>query len=238
MKIAICDDSIEYINTVEDYLDKLGTYGFDYDIFMNGEDLIHAYENGEADYDAIFLDMEMGGMDGIQTANHIREKDKDIIIVFVTSYRKYMQQSFECCPFRFLIKPVNFDEFKKVFDEVCIKLNDEPKALVFLENKKRTRIYCSDIIFFESSSHWIMIYTRDGNVHKIRKTMSELFRIIPKNIFVMVHRAFVINLAHVYQISQTAVSMHYYGNEIPISKKHKKDFTEAFLNFKERKYVL
>lgn len=238
MKIAICDDCAEYINIVEGYIDKLKITDLDYDIFINGEELVSAYGRGEADYDAIFLDMEMGEMDGIQTANLIRETDKDVIIVFVTSHTKYMQKSFECYPFRFLIKPVDFQEFKKVFGDVCVKLNDEPKALVFSENKKRTRIYCSDIIFFESNSHWILIYTRDGNVHRIRKTMNELLQIVPESMFVMVHRSFVINLAYVHQISQTDVVMHCHNQPIPISKKHKKTFTEAFLNFKERKYLL
>lgn len=238
MKIAICDDSLEYINIVEGYLDEFKSPNFDYDVFMNGEDLVFEYENNEADYDAIFLDMEMEQMDGIQTANCIRKVDKDVIIVFVTSYKKYMQQSFECYPFRFLIKPVDFQEFKKVYDEVCIKLNDDPKTLVFSENKKRTRIYCSDIVFFESSSHWILIYTRDGKVHKVRKTMIELFDTISKSTFVKVHRAFVVNLAHVYQISQTDVAMHYCNVKIPISKNYKKDFMDSFLNFKERKYLL
>lgn len=238
MKIAICDDCAEYIRIVEGYLDEMKIPELDYDIFVNGEELVSSYENGVADYDAIFLDMELGGIDGIQAANRIREKDTDVIIVFITNYMKYMQQSFECCPFRFLIKPIDIGEFRKVFDAVCAKLSDEPKVLVFQENKKRTRIYCSDIIFFESSSHWMLIYTRDGNIHKVRKTMNELFQIVPSNEFVTVHRSFAVNLEHIYQISQTDVVMHGYGSPIPVSKKHKKALTEAFLNYKERKYVL
>ncbi len=238
MKIAICDDNMEYVNKVEDYLDKLKTSKLEYDVFMSGEELLREYERNEADYDAIFLDMEMTGLDGIETANHIRQLDKHVIIVFVTSHKKYMQRSFQCMPFRFLIKPINFSDFKEVFQEVCIKLDDDPETFIFLENKKRTRIFCSDIIFFESSAHSILIYTRDGKVHKTRKSMTELQETIEKSTFVRVHRAFVINLRYIHQISELEVVMHHYDHPIPVSRTYNKDLEDMFLSFKERKYLL
>lgn len=238
MKIAICDDNMEYVNKVEDYLDKLKTSKLEYDVFMSGEELLREYERNEADYDAIFLDMEMTGLDGIETANHIRQLDKHVIIVFVTSHKKYMQRSFQCMPFRFLIKPINFSDFEEVFQEVCIKLDDDPETFIFLENKKRTRIFCSDIIFFESSAHSILIYTRDGKVHKTRKSMTELQETIEKSTFVRVHRAFVINLRYIHQISELEVVMHHYDHPIPVSRTYNKDLEDMFLSFKERKYLL
>lgn len=238
INIAICDDNYEYINTTEDYLNDLNIPQIEHDIFMSGEELIYTYENNDVDYDVIFLDMEMGGIDGIETANRIRQIDKQVIIVFVTSHRKYMQKSFECMPFRFLLKPIRFSDFEKICNEILIKLKDHPETFIFLENKKRTRIYCSDIIFFESSSHWIFIHTCDGKIHKMRKTMIELFRTLEKSTFVRIHRAFAVNLSHIYQISENNVIMYHYSKPIPISKTYKKTLTNEFLNFKERKYVL
>lgn len=238
MKIAICDDNMEYVNKVEDYLDKLKTSKLEYDVFMSGEELLREYERNEADYDAIFLDMEMVGVDGIETANHIRRVDKHVIIVFVTSHKQYMQRSFECMPFRFLIKPLMFEDFKKTFSEVQIKLEDFPETFIFLENKKRTRLYCSDIVFFESNSHWIMIHTRDGKVHKTRKTMIDLLNTVDDSTFVRVHRAFAVNLMHIHQICETEVVMHHCKEPISLSKTYKKELSDKFLCYKERKYLL
>lgn len=238
MRIAICDDNIEYIETIEKYLDELNMPNIEHDVFVSGEDLIKAYEHGNGDYDALFLDMEMGELDGIETANRIRKIDRHLVIVFVTSHTQYMQRSFECTPFRFLIKPLQIKDFKKILNEVRIKLNDFPETFIFLENKIRTRIYCSDIMFFESSSHWILIYTRDGNVHKIRKSMSELLNSVDAGTFTRVHRAFVVNLSHIYKIAETKILVHNYDKAIPLSKTHKKELIEAFMNYKERKYLL
>lgn len=238
MKIAICDDNIKYINTIENYLDILKTPNLEYDVFLSGEELVYAYENNNANYDSVFLDMEMGKLDGIETANRIRNIDSHVIIVFVTSHTKYMQQSFECMPFRFLIKPVKFDDWNKVYHEVCIKLKDKPETLVFSEKRNRIRIYCDDIIFFESSAHLIIIHTKDDKIHKIRKTMSELLKTLDNSVFVRIHRAFTVNLSHIYQISETDVIMHHYENPVPLSRTYKKELAEKFLNFKERKYLL
>ena len=238
MNIAICDDNNDYINTLENYINDLKVKNLEHDVFYSGEELLNEYKNNEANYDAIFMDMEMGEFDGIETANLIRQFDRNVIIVFVTSHKKYMQRSFQCMPFRFLIKPINFSDFEEVFREVCIKLDDDPETFIFLENKKRTRIFCSDIIFFESSAHSILIYTRDGKIHKTRKSMTELQETIEKSTFVRVHRAFVINLRYIHQISELEVIMHHYDNPIPVSRTYNKDLEDMFLNFKERKYLL
>ena len=238
MKIAICDDNMQYVNTFEDHLNALGSQKPECDVYFGGEELLTAYQNKTADYDAIFLDMEMGELDGIETANRIREIDVHVLIVFVTSHTKYMQRSFECMPFRFLMKPINQTMLKKVLGEIRIKLQSEPETFIFLENKKRTRVYCSDIIFFESNLHHILIYMKDGSVYKMRKTMAELMETVPQSTFVMVHRAFVINLNHVFQIAEADVIMHHCDQPIPVSRTYRKALQEAFLDFKERKYLL
>lgn len=238
MKIAVCDDNTEYINTIEDYIDELKLSDIEYDVFMSGEGILNQYERGYADYDAVFLDMEMGKLDGIETANRIRKYDKHIIIVFVTSHKRYMQRSFECTPFRFLLKPVNIQNFKKTLDEIRIKISDYTETFIFLENKKRTRIYCSEVVFFESVSHWILIHTYEGKIHKMRKSMTELLKTVDNNTFVRVHRAFMVNLMHIHQIGETEIVMHNYDQTIPLSKTYKKELNDKFLNFKERKYLL
>lgn len=55
-------------------------------------------------FDVIFLDIEMGQADGITVARKIRETDKNVLIIYVTSHESYMQESFSVRPFRFFGK--------------------------------------------------------------------------------------------------------------------------------------
>ena len=118
MKIAICDDDMNCINKIENYIEKIDRNNAECDAYQNGERLVQAFKTGAEQYDVIFLDMEMEKLNGIETANLIREVDEHVIIVFVTSHTEYMRESFKCAPFRFLVKPVDPAEFKTVFYDI------------------------------------------------------------------------------------------------------------------------
>ena len=46
MKLAICDDNREYLNTLEGYLEQMHDERPDYDLFESGEDLLRLYGSG------------------------------------------------------------------------------------------------------------------------------------------------------------------------------------------------
>ena len=235
LNVAICDDNQEYINILENYILDRKDVGITCDAFYSGEELVKMYNIGEACYDVIFLDMEMDKLNGIETANIIRKMDKHVIIVFVTSHTKYMQACFECLPFRFLVKPVSASDFDKVYADIIKKLSEERTTFVFTENRNKIRLFCEDIIYFECQAHYIHIHTKD-KVHKICKTMSELYDSVDKTMFIQVHKSFVINLNHIREIKETELVLYDADKVIPISRTFKKQVATAFINFKERKY--
>ncbi|MBQ7901722.1 MAG: response regulator transcription factor [Clostridia bacterium] len=237
MNIAICDDNNEYINIMEAYIESRNDGTLDCDAFYSGEELIGAYNSGYGNYDVIFLDMEMDKLTGIQTANLIRNMDKHVIIVFVTGHTKYMQKCFECLPFRFLVKPVAKEELDKVFNAVIDKMSEQRSTVVFSENRNKIRLFCDDIIYFECQAHYIQIYTK-SRTHKICKTMSELIDSINPNMFLQVHKSFVINLNQVREIRESEIVLYDADKTIPISRSFKKQVSTAFINFKERKYLI
>lgn len=237
MNIAICDDNREYINTMEDYLSSVKEVRFDYDVFESGEDLLREYETETTPYDAIFLDMEMKEIDGIETANRIRKFDKHVIIIFVTSHTKYMQKSFECTPFRFLVKPVSHSEIETVFQEVCQKLSEERTTFVFTENRNKIRLFCDDIIYFENQSHWILIHTKD-EVYKICKSLSDLYEKLDHSMFIRVHSSYIVNLGYIRAIKNNDIELYNCDKHIPLSRSNKKLVNTKLINFKERKYLV
>lgn len=238
MKIAIIDDKQEIRDSLNTGLRGLQPDKVKTELFGCGEEIIKRYEKGNAGFDVIFLDIEMEGMDGIETANRIRSLDRHVLIVFVTNYTKYMQRSFECMPFRFLVKPVETEMLEKTYREICIKLADRPGTFVFTENKQHIRVFCEDILFFESRGHWIVLHKKDGKTHKIRKTMNELLGAVEQGQFGRIHRSFVVNFAAIYKIEESGVMLYNYDVPLPLSRSYKKEFIGAFLNFEERRFVL
>ena len=72
------------------------------DTYESGEEFLESGKN----YDLLFLDIDMKGMDGIETARKIRLRDKKLKIVYVTAYREYAGKAFSVHAFGYLLKPV------------------------------------------------------------------------------------------------------------------------------------
>ena len=55
-------------------------------LFADGDEILEDYA---ADYDLIFLDIQMKRLDGLATAERIRERDEDVYLVFITNLANY-----------------------------------------------------------------------------------------------------------------------------------------------------
>lgn len=235
MRIAICDDNMNHINIIENYIHDLRKTSIECDAYQSGEELIRSFRDGEEQYDVIFLDMEMEQLNGIETANYIREIDEHVIIVFVTSHTEYMRDSFKCAPFRFLVKPVDVEEFKTVFYDISKKLSKQRKVFAFTENKAKIRLYCDDIIYCESQDHWIWIHTKD-KVYKICKSLTELHSQLDKEMFCRVHKSYIINFLYIKSIKDNDAELYHCDKTIAISRSYKKEVLEEYTNFLERDF--
>ena len=80
------------------------------DLFESAEEYLFKAEQNY--YDVIFLDISMRGQNGMELARKIREKEKDVILVFVTSDASYVFDGYEVGAYRYLMKPVDHDILK------------------------------------------------------------------------------------------------------------------------------
>ncbi len=207
INIAICDDNIEHINILEKYLFEISSVKIECDVYQSGESLVEAYKNNVERYDVVFLDMEMNELNGIETANIMREFDEHIIIIFVTSHTEYMRESFKCSPFRFLLKPIDVDELKTVVYDMSKKLLEKRNVYAFSDNKTKVRLFCDDIIYLESQDHWIWIYTKE-KTYKVCKSLSEIHEQLGNMMFCRVHKSFVINFHYIKTIKENDVRLY------------------------------
>lgn len=231
MKIAICDDSNEFISMIIEYLNKLGET--DIDTFNSGEELVEHYKKAESLYDVLFLDMEMKILDGITTGKLIRDIDKSLIIIFMTSHTKYMQESFECLPFRYLTKPVQSETFSTTIRDIHKRLNENRRIYTFKLDGEIIRLKLSDILYFESSNHYINIFT-SCRTYKFKKSMSKLENELKHTSFVRPHNSFIINIEHIRTMNDTDITLNNCLEKIPISRRRKSAaFSETF-RFRER----
>ena len=112
MKLALVDDDAEIRSLLRAYVQRYNTeYGTSistYD-FTRGSDLLHNYERGV--FDVIFLDIEMLGINGMETATQIRRIDDAVALVFVTHLAQFAVQGYEVQASDYIIKPLSYFDF-------------------------------------------------------------------------------------------------------------------------------
>ena len=109
-----------------------------------GQTNIIRYESGDAllsaispeQLDALFLDICMEGTNGIDTARKLREQAPTLPIVFVTSSKEYVWQSFPVHPFDYLLKPFEQARIRQLLDDLLrILQHPEPEIEVRFARK-------------------------------------------------------------------------------------------------------
>jgi len=93
MKIAIIEDIQPHGDLLISYIKKWSQKNKTTLLlkpFETAESFLFQWEE-EADFDILFVDIQMSGMNGIEMAKKIRKKDKDIIIIFTTGITDYIE---------------------------------------------------------------------------------------------------------------------------------------------------
>lgn len=230
MRIAICDDEERIRLLLKDKIEK---YYFPKDI----EYTIQTYESGEnlvkdnlEDIDLLFLDVDMPGMSGMETANEIRKTNGEMLIVFLTAYSEFVFESFKVDAFRYLVKPLKDAELAEVLDAVQGRLcTDEEEYLNFQFQNEMYHVKYSDIIYIEGMREKIWIYCAD-RTYRWSGTLKEMNELLSGKGFFQVHRSYIININKIKKYNSQTVMFE--GNrEVPISRYKLKDFKEEYIKY-------
>ncbi|EGT4752590.1 response regulator [Clostridioides difficile] len=128
MRLALVDDDAEIRSLLRAYVQRYNTeYGTSistYD-FTRGSDLLHNYERGV--FDVIFLDIEMPGINGMETATQIRRIDDAVALVFVTHLAQFAVQGYEVQASDYIIKPLSYFDFAMKITRILKTIEGENK---------------------------------------------------------------------------------------------------------------
>ncbi|HWP97755.1 MAG TPA: LytTR family DNA-binding domain-containing protein [Syntrophomonadaceae bacterium] len=152
---------------------------------------------------AVFLDIDMPGMNGLELANQLTQEQPEILLVFATAYPDFALKAFEFYSFDYLLKPFNEERIKKTVNRI-IDRNNNPKssknpleANIVIENQgKRILLKPSEIIYIESRKPRIHIRTTAGEF-LLRGSLQALKQELNQYGFFQSHRSYLINLQHV-----------------------------------------
>ncbi len=226
IKIAICDDEVTTLHQIKKYLKGYPKVDFVIDEFVTGEALLSCKKQ----YEIILLDIDMKGINGIETARQIRLSDKKVKIIYVTNYSDYTSFAFEVHAFAYLLKPVKVEELYKQLDEAFEYIQiPSVDLLEFQTTEGILRMDATDILCFEYQGRRVFLKTMRG-AYILRRKITEVAKELSEKGFIMPHKSFVVNLYHVknikgYDIYLTDHSL------IPLSQKKSMEFRKALNHY-------
>jgi DNA-binding LytR/AlgR family response regulator len=165
------------------------------DSFSSGEGLLEVFEKEK--YDLIFLDVYMGDLTGVQTAERIRDIDTQVVIVFTTTSDDFTREGYRLNAYKYLLKPVVEEDVVDALELATLKRDKAQGAtLAIVTDNVPVIIPLNDIVFVESSNRKSLIYTSD-KTYATTMTIDALEKLLPSPRFLRSHRSYIVNLDHV-----------------------------------------
>ena len=230
-KIAIIDDNSNDLNHLQEIINQYDNYqgekiAFNVNAFSHGLNFLDTFDDS---YDAIFLDIDMPVIDGLEVARAIREKGSKVLIIFVTDYGSLAVDGYGVDALGFIVKPAKtnivFENLDKMIKNITSR-DEENKIIIKVKNGYQA-ITPSEVKYVEVNIHDVFFYTSNGE-YKTRGVLKNIEKDFNPKKFVKCSSCFLINLDFVDSIEKNDVRID--GKRIKIARTRKKEFIEAFLN--------
>lgn len=230
--IAICDDE-QYMSDkihemVSDFFRKkhieITTVQF-----PNGEELLKY----DKTIDILFLDIQMGGMNGMETARRLRARKFKGILIFITILKEMVFQAFDVTAYDYLIKPIEESQFKKTMERLITSMQNANEANLFVQKGHESyMIAFEDIVFCEVIDRKIYLHLISSSVIDFYERMDKLEKKLD-NRFFRCHRSFIINLKYLKSFKNGFALMEG-GKEIPVSRSKSREFSNVILQYMKK----
>ena len=233
MRIAICDDEKNIRELIANKVEKQYP---DAEIifFQSGEELLLV----DKSIDILFLDIQMSGIDGMETARELRKKDKSVILVFVTAVEEYVFQAFDVGAFNYIVKPIDDGKFSDVLHRAVDEwssqnINEkEPEERYVLINNSgvHTKVILDEIVYAEVFNRKVVIHKLDGEIEYYGK-MSDLESLAGDSFF-RPHRAYLINFKYVEKYDATTIYLE--RGTVLMAKQNYPEFVKKYMKYIQR----
>ncbi len=233
-EIAICDDDAAFAAEFRALLtDVMAERGAAYRLsaFSDPTALLSAL-NGGASFNLIFLDILFGTEKGLRFARLLRERDRNLDVVFVTTNPEYAVEGYSAFPLSFLLKPIDRGHLAAVMDRFLEK--HTPHMLRLSVPRGTMRLPVSDVIYFEIYGHTIVIHLRDGSSESWSGTLKDLEDALPQSCFVRPNRSYLVNLEHIVVFGSAGLRLSS-GETVPVSKSAYAKVQSSLIEYDERR---
>ncbi len=202
MKAAVCDDEKVFHKEMSAFVRRYmraRNVEIYTDFYENGEELLRSQKQ----YDIIFLDYQMEGINGIETPWKLRETNSDSVIIFISAYPAAALDAYEVKTFRFLVKPIDETKLFRALDDY-LKSIDYDNLLLLHTHEGDYKIKLSEIIYLEADGKYTTVRTKDRSL-RVHINLKQLEIKLPSSNFIRCSKAYVVGFAHISNHNSTEI---------------------------------
>lgn len=227
MRIAICDDQQMFVDRLKNLItdEEAEIY-----IFNTGDELLKS----DINFDIVLLDIEMPGIDGLDTAAELYKRNRKTLLLFITSHREYLTKGYEFRAFRYVLKSEP-DEFVRQNIQDAIEEYRNYDFYITVNYKGTVaKVLSTQIIYIESLGHTITIHTENKDYIGQNK-FKDICNLLAQHGFVQCHKSYMVNMRCIESIEKNSCINITNGTKIPIGRKYNADTINLYLEFMDRR---
>lgn len=225
MHIAICDDDEAIVTQLESILTVGvgdGLFSASWESYDSGEKLWDDLWAGKR-FDLIFLDIQMGQLDGLTLGRKIRQElqDKVTSLIYISNCPNYALSLYETYPLTFFVKPLEEEKIRQVLTAVGEKVQTNRSYFVYTKEGEQHYVQLIDILYFESKGKKVQIITNNGQ-DDFKDKLANVKQELEEKGFISIHKSLLVNRQHIRTYYSKNVRLDN-GQTLPISQSHRSD---------------
>ncbi len=228
LRIAVCDDGLDFLAHAKTLLaawhPQMDTVVTEF--FEDGDALIHAHTS--APFDIILLDVVMPLLNGIEAAREIRQHDKSVRIVFLTSSPEFAVDSYTVKASNYLLKPLDAKKLYRCLDELTEELRQNARSITVRGVHVVQRVELARIEYVEAQNKHVLFSLSDGKtILSTEPLYTYESKLLLSDGFFKCSRSYIVNLHRIDTYTPKEIRMRT-GCRIPISRSCHKEFESAY----------
>lgn len=229
IRVALVEDDPDYRTELTEYLKRYEQESgekFRITAFADGDEIA---ENYKADYDIILMDIEMTFMDGMTAAEHIREADSEVVIIFITNMPQFVMKGYKVDALDYVLKPVSYFAFTQRIERALSRMRRRTSKFITITIKGgMQKLDISRITYVEVRDHDLIFHTVNGEFLG-KGSMKELEDELEPEHFFRCNKCYLINLEYVESVQNNDVQV---GKDVvQVSRSRKKALMDVLNDY-------
>lgn len=227
---VIVEDENQAAARLSEFLSRYGAdrgQRFRITVYDNAASFLEEYRGG---VDLVFMDIQMPGLNGMDAARLLREKDREVQIVFVTSLMTYAVSGYEVGALDYIVKPFEYKDLALRLGRALLRLRKKRRFISFSGKGLYVTLDTEDIRYLESVGHKVIYHLANETLTRW-ESLTVCQGELPPG-FVRCNSCYVVNLEYVRSFDGENADVD--GQSLRVSKPRRAAFRRALAEYEGR----